>query len=76
MLSDLGFDVLEALSGEGALSMVAVGLEPHRLVTDHFMPGMTGAQLVEAVRMYRPSLNALIVSGYAEAEESIRRFVG
>lgn len=68
MLSDLGFDVVEASSGEGALSMLAAGLDPQLLVTDHLMPGMTGAQLVEAVRTDRPSLKALIVSGYAEAE--------
>jgi PAS domain S-box-containing protein len=68
MLSDLGFDVMEASSGEGALSMIVAGLEPDLLVTDHLMPGMTGAQLVEAVRMYLPSLKALIVSGYAQAE--------
>lgn len=68
MLADLGFDVIEASSGESALSMVAAGLDPNLLVTDHLMPGTTGAQLVEAVRMHRPSLKALIVSGYAEAE--------
>lgn len=32
------------------------------------MPGMTGAQLVTALHELRPSLLALIVSGYAEAE--------
>ncbi len=68
MLSDMGFDVVEAASGESALSMLAAGLDPQLLVTDHLMPGMTGAQLVEAVRTDRPSLKALIVSGYAEAE--------
>ncbi|MFS0737117.1 hypothetical protein ABC347_08710 [Sphingomonas sp. 1P06PA] len=51
------------------MSMVAPGLDLHLLVFDHLMPGMTGVQLVEAVRMYRPSLKALIVSGYAKAEE-------
>jgi nitrogen-specific signal transduction histidine kinase/CheY-like chemotaxis protein len=68
MLVDLGYDVMEAGSAEAALRMVDDGLDPDLLVTDHLMPGMTGAQLVRALRAARPALRALIVSGYAEAE--------
>ena len=38
------------------------------LVTDHLMPGMSGADLVRAARRLRPGLPALVVSGYAEVE--------
>ncbi|WP_230483152.1 ATP-binding protein [Sphingomonas sp. Leaf21] len=68
MLSEFGYDVVEAASGEAALQMIRDGLAPNLLVTDHLMPGMTGAQLVDAVKAIQPSLPALIVSGYAEAE--------
>lgn len=68
MLSEFGYDVVEAASGESALQMVRDGLVPSLLVTDHLMPGMTGAQLIEALKVIQPSLPALIVSGYAEAE--------
>ncbi|MEG8038855.1 PAS domain S-box protein [Sphingomonas sp. LR60] len=68
MLSDLGYDVVEAALGETALQMVRDGLAPELLVTDHLMPGMTGAQLIKALKEIRPDLPALIVSGYAEAE--------
>ncbi|WP_315765221.1 ATP-binding protein [Sphingomonas sp. Y38-1Y] len=68
MLADMGYDVVEANSGEGALQMVRGGLGPDLVVTDHLMPGMNGAQLVRELRELRPSLRALIVSGYAEAE--------
>ncbi len=68
MLSEFGYDVAEAASGEAALQMMRDGLNPDLLVTDHLMPGMTGAHLVEAVQAIRPSLPVLIVSGYAETE--------
>jgi CheY-like chemotaxis protein len=68
MLMDLGYSVVEASSAEEALKLVAEGLNPDLLVTDHLMPGMTGVQLAEDLRSRRPELPALIVSGYAEAE--------
>ena len=69
MLQELGYDVQEAESGEAALSMVARGIRPDFLVTDHLMPGMTGVALARAVRDRLPDLPVLVVSGYAEAEE-------
>lgn len=68
MLTDLGCTVVEAGSAEEALRMIHEGLGPDLLVTDHLMPGMSGAQLVRKLRAARPALPALIVSGYAEAE--------
>ena len=38
------------------------------LVTDHLMPGMSGAELAGQARVLRPGLPILIVSGYAEVE--------
>jgi PAS domain S-box-containing protein len=68
MLMDLGFEVVEAGSAEEALRLIGEGLVPDVLVTDHLMPGMSGAQLALALRRERPELPVLIVSGYADAE--------
>jgi CheY-like chemotaxis protein/two-component sensor histidine kinase len=68
MLADMGFDVLEAGSAEEALRLLHGGAEVDILVTDHLMPGMSGANLARAARTLRPRLPVLIVSGYAEAE--------
>jgi CheY-like chemotaxis protein len=68
MLSHLGYDVAEASSAEEALRLVAGGLSPDLLVTDHLMPGMSGAQLARELNLTCPGLPVLIVSGYAEAE--------
>ena len=68
MLADLGYEVLEARSAEEALALIEQGLVPALVVTDHLMPGMTGADLAYALRERRPGTPVLIVSGYADAE--------
>lgn len=68
MLEEFGYEVQQASSGDVALAMVADGLKPDLLVTDHLMPGMTGVQLASALRGVIPELPILIVSGYAEAD--------
>ena len=50
MLNDLGYAVIEAASAEDALRLVAKGLEPDLLVTDHLMPGMDGVELAELLK--------------------------
>jgi signal transduction histidine kinase len=68
MVSDLGYEVFEASSGEEALHLLEAGLRPDLVVTDHLMPGMSGTVLARAVRAQLPSARLLIVSGYAEAD--------
>lgn len=68
MLEQLGYRVRQAESGEAALALVAGGLFPSLLVTDHLMPGMSGVDLARTLRARLPDLPTLIVSGYAEAE--------
>jgi CheY-like chemotaxis protein len=68
LLSDLGYEVLEAASAEAALGVVQNGVSLDLVVTDHLMPGMTGSDLARAVRMLRPGVPILIISGYAESE--------
>lgn len=48
---------------------IAARLCPDLLVTDHLMPGMSGAQLAEELSVSCPKMPVLIVSGYAEAED-------
>ena len=68
MLSDLGYNVVEAKSAEQALQLIANGLIFDLIVTDHLMPGMNGVELARHIRAQRPDMPVLIVSGYAEAE--------
>jgi CheY-like chemotaxis protein len=66
MLAELGYDIVEARSAAEAIALVDRGLRPDFLVTDHLMPGKSGAQLVRELTGRVPALKALIVSGYAE----------
>ena len=68
MLADLGYQVVEAASAEEALLLIEGGLSPDLVVTDHLMPGMSGAQLARRLKRERPRLPVLIVSGYAEED--------
>ncbi len=68
MLGDLGFEVVETGSAQEALQLMKNGEMPDLLVTDHLMPGMSGAELAREARVLKPGLPILIVSGYAEVE--------
>ncbi len=68
MLHELGFEVLEAASGEEALEILANGAPVDVVVTDHLMPGMSGTSLAYEVRRLWPQIRTLVISGYAEAE--------
>lgn len=64
-LRTLGYAVIEAASAAKALDLVAGGLKPDLVVTDHMMPGMTGAQLAAELRSVTSSLPVLMITGYA-----------
>ena len=68
MLMDLGYDVVEASSGEEALRLLEEDRHFDILVTDHLMPGLNGTDLARLVRTSRPSTPVLLVSGYGERE--------
>jgi PAS domain S-box-containing protein len=68
MLTDLGYLVVETASAEEALGLIRRGEAFDLLVTDHLMPGMTGVELARVVRVEKPGMPILLVSGYAEGE--------
>ncbi|WP_082491382.1 response regulator [Duganella sp. Leaf126] len=67
VLRDLGYDVSEAEDGPSALNAFAARPDIDMLVTDVGMPnGMNGRQLADAIRVRRPGLPILFITGYAE----------
>ena len=67
MLEELGYDALRAETGEAALQLLEEGTEVVAVVTDHAMPGMTGAALAQKLRSVRPGLPVIIATGFAGA---------
>jgi PAS domain S-box-containing protein len=67
VLRSSGYQVLEAASGEEALSVAASHAGAiHLLLTDIVMPGMSGRTLAARLAIERPGLKILYMSGYAE----------
>jgi len=66
VLQDLGHRVTEVASAEEALLVLETRLDIDMLITDHAMPGMTGAQLVGEVNIRWPALPVVLATGYAE----------
>jgi DNA-binding NtrC family response regulator len=59
-----------ALSGEAALDKLdgCIGQHIILLVSDINMPGMSGLDLIPAVKMRRPDLPVSMISAYGDAE--------
>jgi CheY-like chemotaxis protein len=75
ILKRAGYFVIAALNAQRALDQLQrnefqqkIGL----VITDHFMPGMTGAEFVRNLRDIYPDLPVLVISGMDEVEEEYR----
>ena len=65
LLGVLGFTVTEAASGNQGLELLQADPQHYQLVVlDWIMPGMTGKQTLEAVRVLAPELPVILISGY------------
>ena len=66
VLTPLGYTVLASAGGDDALRMSdSHGGPVDLLLTDVVMPGMNGKQLAEVLRIKRPGIKVLFMSGYA-----------
>ncbi len=67
-----GYNVLEAGGGEEALEIVKSGGQTiHLVITDVVMPNMDGPTMVRHLKLLKPGLQVIFMSGYAE--EAFRR---
>ncbi len=67
-LSKAGFEVLTAANGLDALKQFASNSEIIRCaLIDEVMPGMSGAELMQAMRAMKPELRVVLCSGYSES---------
>jgi two-component system cell cycle sensor histidine kinase/response regulator CckA len=67
ILRSRGYQVLDASSGEEALSIFSErGDSIHLLLTDMVMPKMNGRELSERLRQIRPGLKVVYMSGYTD----------
>jgi CheY-like chemotaxis protein len=65
VLESKGYDVLTAASGRQALGLLAQ--HPVDLVlSDHLMPGLTGAELARQIKAQKPELPVILISAVNE----------
>jgi signal transduction histidine kinase len=65
ILTDYGYKVLTANSGQKALAILSQDdLKADLVVTDLVMPGMGGRELVERIHQLAPAMRILCTSGY------------
>lgn len=65
-LRNKGYRVIEARSGEQALDVLRGDEAIDVLISDVVMPGMDGVTLARLVRMERPAIRIILISGYSE----------
>ena len=68
-LTQLGFDVITAASGEEALGVLRS--RPHTVAAvllDLSMPGLSGERVLRTIRSVQPDLPVIIASGFATVE--------
>jgi CheY-like chemotaxis protein len=72
ILKRAGYFVIAALNPVRALEQFQSGDFPAEIrlvITDHLMPGMSGADFVRGLRKTHPAMPVMVISGLAEAEE-------
>jgi PAS domain S-box-containing protein len=67
VLERQGYTVLEAPHGDAALALAAAHDGPiHLLLTDVVMPGLSGRQVADQLKLLRPETRVLYASGYTD----------
>jgi len=62
------FEVRTATSGEQALALLSAGLEPHVILSDQRMPGLSGDAFLARAREVAPEAIRILFTGYTEIE--------
>ena len=65
-LRELGYQVIEAGSGGAALELLDQHPDIHLMLIDFTMPGMSGDEVFRRVRIKRPALPVLFITGFAD----------
>jgi two-component system cell cycle sensor histidine kinase/response regulator CckA len=66
LLVEEGYAVVSTGDADDALKRCVDGEEFDLLVTDMAMPAMSGRELADRVRVFRPGIKTLFISGYAD----------
>jgi DNA-binding response OmpR family regulator len=71
VLRNAGFEVCIATTAESAMALLRsdpIGASIGAIVTDHVLPGATGAEFVRQLRRIQPTVPVIVVTGLPDAE--------
>ncbi len=70
LLRDAGFEVCIATNAETAQALLRspLGSTIGTVVTDHILPGASGAQFVRQLRQVKPHVPVIVITGLPEVE--------
>ena len=71
VLQKQGYHVVEAASGNAALTMLSNG-GIHLVLSDQMMPGMTGTELTKSIKSITPTMPVILISGVNEIPPDAR----
>ena len=69
-LTERGFDVVEAESGEQAIELLQE-FAFDIVITDLRLPGIDGTGVIEAARNLYPGINAIVITGYGTVKDAV-----
>ena len=72
MLRTEGFRVVEASSGEAATRRIDAGESFDLVITDLYMPGTSGMDVVEKTRLANAARRVVVMSGYGDVASDSR----
>jgi CheY-like chemotaxis protein len=68
ILTMAGYDCATSDNGNEALELVC-HFDPHLVISDVMMPGMSGVELALELRNSRPQLRIILLSGHANTQD-------
>ncbi|HXV87358.1 MAG TPA: sigma-54 dependent transcriptional regulator [Gemmatimonadales bacterium] len=71
LLEDAGESVVPFATGDSALAALGAGEPADLVVTDLMMPGLSGRDLLQALRSRRPELNVVVITAFGSIESAI-----
>ncbi|MET0403820.1 MAG: PAS domain S-box protein [Cystobacter sp.] len=75
LLRDMGFQVMQASTGNEAMALLSGALQFDLLVSDVGLPGPNGRQVADYAREKLPSIRVILMTGYAEQAAMNPRFL-
>ena len=71
ILTDEGYEILTAESGEEALRVIEDEM-PNLVLLDIWLPGMDGIETLKAIKAEHPQLRVIIMSGHGTIETAVK----